>query len=174
MDTKKTGGFIAELRREKGLTQQQLGERVLATNKTVSRWETGAYMPPIEALEMLSKEFGVTINELVAGKRLAPEEFAEKAEENLALALSEPGAFGLGERIKFFRKKWLKDHVFALVLAAAVLLALTALAWVMIKPLCPVVFAVMGIAEYCFLNNRMMTYVEQRAFKVEEKVTEKR
>ena len=43
MDTKKTGGFIAELRREKGLTQQQLGERVLATNKTVSRWETGVY-----------------------------------------------------------------------------------------------------------------------------------
>ena len=43
MDTIKTGAFIAELRHQRGLTQQQLGELVGATNKTVSRWETGVY-----------------------------------------------------------------------------------------------------------------------------------
>lgn len=41
MDTVKTGKFISELRREAGLTQEQLGERLGVTNKTVSRWETG-------------------------------------------------------------------------------------------------------------------------------------
>lgn len=41
MDTVKTGRFISELRREAGLTQEQLGERLGVTNKTVSRWETG-------------------------------------------------------------------------------------------------------------------------------------
>ncbi len=41
MDQIKTGKFIAELRRKAGLTQQQLGEKLGVTNKTVSRWENG-------------------------------------------------------------------------------------------------------------------------------------
>ena len=56
MDIEKTGKFIAELRRGRGLTQQELGDIVGATNKTVSRWETGVYMPPVEVLEILSRE----------------------------------------------------------------------------------------------------------------------
>lgn len=41
MDTKKIGLFLAQLRKEQGLTQEQLGEKLGVTNKTVSRWETG-------------------------------------------------------------------------------------------------------------------------------------
>ena len=41
MDQVKTGKFIAELRREKGLTQEMLGKKLGVTNKTVSRWENG-------------------------------------------------------------------------------------------------------------------------------------
>ena len=41
MDLIRFGSFLAQLRREKGLTQQSLGERLGVTNKTVSRWETG-------------------------------------------------------------------------------------------------------------------------------------
>lgn len=41
MDLIRIGSFLAELRREKGLTQQALGERLGVTNKTISRWETG-------------------------------------------------------------------------------------------------------------------------------------
>ena len=43
MNTTKTGKFIAELRRERGLNQTEFGDIVGATNKTVSRWETGVY-----------------------------------------------------------------------------------------------------------------------------------
>ena len=47
MDLIRIGSFLAELRREKGLTQQALGERLGVTNKTISRWETGCYLPGI-------------------------------------------------------------------------------------------------------------------------------
>ena len=50
MDLLLIGKFIAELRKEQELTQEQLGEKLGVTNKTVSRWETGAYLPPAEAL----------------------------------------------------------------------------------------------------------------------------
>lgn len=87
MDTVKIGKFLKELRKEQNLTQEQLGEKVGVTNKTVSRWETGTYMPPIECLAILSELYGVSINEIVAGQRLSQAEFAEAAEENLSEAL---------------------------------------------------------------------------------------
>ena len=71
MDQIKMGKFIAALRKEKGLTQEKLGEKLGVTNKTVSRWENGNYMPDVEMLSLLSEEFGVSINELISGERLA-------------------------------------------------------------------------------------------------------
>lgn len=41
MDTQKIGKFLKELRKENNMTQEQLGEKIGVTNKTVSRWETG-------------------------------------------------------------------------------------------------------------------------------------
>jgi len=52
MDTQKIGKFLKELRKEHDMTQEQLGERIGVTNKTVSRWKTGNYMPPIESLKL--------------------------------------------------------------------------------------------------------------------------
>ena len=45
MDMVKMGSFLAELRKEHNLTQAELGEKLGVTNKTISRWETGNYMP---------------------------------------------------------------------------------------------------------------------------------
>lgn len=75
MDQIKIGKFIAALRKEKGLTQEQLGEKLGVTNKTISRWENGNYMPDVEMLTLLSKEFGASINELISGERLLAEDF---------------------------------------------------------------------------------------------------
>lgn len=48
MDMVKMGSFLAELRKEQKLTQAELGEKLGVTNKTVSRWETGTYVPPVD------------------------------------------------------------------------------------------------------------------------------
>ncbi len=81
MDMQKIGGFLAELRKGKNLTQDELGERIGVTNKTVSRWENGNYLPPVEILQILSRLYGVSINELLSGERLNDEHYKENAEE---------------------------------------------------------------------------------------------
>ena len=47
MDMQKIGSFLAELRKEKNLTQDELGAQIEVTNKTISRWETGNDLPPV-------------------------------------------------------------------------------------------------------------------------------
>lgn len=89
MDTKRIGAFLKELRKENGMTQEQLGERVGVSNKTVSRWETGNYMPPVECLSMLSDIYDISINEILAGERVADKEFTEIAEKNITSTLKE-------------------------------------------------------------------------------------
>ena len=70
MDMVKMGSFLQELRKEHNLTQAEMGDKLGVTNKTISRWETGNYMPPVEMLEMLGNLYGLTINELLCGKNL--------------------------------------------------------------------------------------------------------
>ena len=87
MDTQKIGKFLKELRKENNMTQEQLGERIGVTNKTVSRWETGNYMTPIESLKLLSDIYQISINEILSGERLTQENYQEAAEDNLTSAL---------------------------------------------------------------------------------------
>ena len=74
MDQMKIGRYIALLRRQAGLTQEKLGEKLGVTNKTISRWENGNYMPDIEMFGLLAKEFHVSINDLLAGEKIPDEE----------------------------------------------------------------------------------------------------
>ncbi len=62
MDVQKIGAFLAELRKERNLTQDELGMQIGVTNKTISRWENGNYLPPVEMLQILSNKFDVSIN----------------------------------------------------------------------------------------------------------------
>ena len=101
MDQIKIGKFIATLRKEKELTQEQLGEKLGVTNKTISRWENGNYMPDIEMLSLLAKEFDVSINELISGERLLLDDFKKAADNNLVTALNN-STFTLKEKIAFF------------------------------------------------------------------------
>ena len=97
MDMVKMGSFLAELRKERNLTQAELGEKLGVTNKTISRWETGNYMPSVEMLEELSTMYGMTINELLSGKKLSTEEYKEMAETNIKEILKE-STFSLKEK----------------------------------------------------------------------------
>lgn len=89
MDIKKIGIFLKQLRKENGMTQEQLGERIGVTNKTISRWETGNYIPPVECLLLLSSIYGISINEILAGERIPDEKMKEAADENIAVVLNE-------------------------------------------------------------------------------------
>ncbi|MFR5875572.1 MAG: helix-turn-helix domain-containing protein [Eubacterium sp.] len=69
MDAKKTGKFICTLRKEKGLTQAVLAETLNISNRTVSKWENGDGFPDITILPDIAETLGVTVDELLEGKR---------------------------------------------------------------------------------------------------------
>lgn len=102
MDMQKIGIFLSELRKENNLTQEALGEKIGVTNKTISRWENGNYIPPVEMLQILSKMYDDSINEILSGERLDDEKFKTKAEENIATALEN----STKEKKMIFEKKW--------------------------------------------------------------------
>ena len=100
MDVQKIGGFLKELRKQNNMTQEQLGERIGVTNKTVSRWETGKYMPPIEHLKLLSDLYQISINEILTGEKLDEEDYKGAAENNIMYTLEEIEAKGKRYEIK--------------------------------------------------------------------------
>jgi len=61
--------ILKSLREKRGLTQEQLAERVMVTRQAVSRWETGETQPNTDTLKLLSKEFDVSINTLLGSPR---------------------------------------------------------------------------------------------------------
>lgn len=168
MDQIKIGKFIATLRKERGLTQAQLGEKLGVTNKTVSRWENGNYMPDVEMLALLSKEFDVSINELISGQRLLAKDFKKIADSNLITALNN-STFTLKEKIVFFKKKWLHEHVASFILAFVLwLAAIVSLKFQNVAlPLLGAVGGILAILFYVVLYNRMMAYVENHAYRAE-------
>lgn len=165
MDQIKTGKFIATLRKEKELTQEQLGEKLGVTNKTISRWENGNYMPDIEMLSLLSKEFDVSINELISGERFLEEDFKKAADNNLVTALNN-SIFTLKERIAFFKKKWLCEHIATIILCIVVWIGI--MLWVALNnsyALLGAIGSILALLFYIVLYNRMMAYVENHAYR---------
>ena len=69
MDQIKIGKFFQELRKEKGLTQEQLAERLGVARRTISRWETGSNLPDLDILIELSDLYSVDLRELLDGER---------------------------------------------------------------------------------------------------------
>lgn len=78
MNNQDFGRFISELRKEKGLTQIELAEKINVSDKAISRWENGKNYPDIEMLEILSKELGVSISELLSCKKFENTNEAEQ------------------------------------------------------------------------------------------------
>lgn len=69
MDQKKIGEFLRTLRKEKGLTQEQLAEEFNVSGRTVSRWETGSNMPDISIISEIADFYEIDIRELIDGER---------------------------------------------------------------------------------------------------------
>ncbi len=81
MDERKIGAFIADRRRDLGLTQAQLAERLNVTDKAVSKWETGRGLPDASLFQPLCDQLGVSLAELFAGERVPPADLTERTEQ---------------------------------------------------------------------------------------------
>lgn len=139
--------------------------KACVTNKTISRWENGNYMPDIEMLSLLSKEFDVSINELISGERFLEEDFKKAADNNLVTALNN-SIFTLKEKIAFFKKKWLHEHIATIILCIVVWIGI--MLWVALNnsyALLGAIGSILALLFYVVLYNRMMVYVENHAYR---------
>lgn len=166
MDQIKVGNFIAAMRKEQGLTQESLGEKLGVTNKTISRWETGKYMPDIDKLQELSTCLSVSVNELLSGEKIeSADDFARKADENLVQVLSLHNAFTLQEKIAFYKRKWRKEHKGYISMCVIIWLALLVGAIIWGNPIGFGIVPLAGLIIYIYIRNKMMIYVESHAFR---------
>ncbi|MCM1084514.1 MAG: helix-turn-helix domain-containing protein [Clostridium sp.] len=89
MDQVKIGKFIAQVRKEKQLTQRQLADLLNISDKTISKWETGRGLPDVSMILSLCEILDINANELLSGERIPDELYKEKAEEALLSFVSE-------------------------------------------------------------------------------------
>lgn len=107
MDQAKIGKLIAQLRKERGMTQEGLGETLGVSQRTVSRWETGRNMPDISLLAALGDALNISVAELLAGERTDAETLTRQEADDAMTSL-----IALAQD-----RRRLRDRVFA-VLAA--------------------------------------------------------
>lgn len=90
IEKEKFGAFVAQLRKEKGLTQKELAEKLFLSDKAVSKWERGLSMPDITVLTPLAEALGVSVAELLNCQRMEKEEpvTAERVDELVQKAVS--------------------------------------------------------------------------------------
>lgn len=83
MDQIEIGKFIQQLRKEIGLTQKELSNKLDVSDKIISKWETGNGMPELSLLKPLSDTLGITINELLNGEKINEKNLKIKYEESI-------------------------------------------------------------------------------------------
>ena len=89
MNQIQTGKFIAKIRKEQGLTQRELADYLMISDKTVSKWECGNGLPEVSLMLPLCEKLGITVNELLSGKRLNDFEYKKNAEVNIMNLMQE-------------------------------------------------------------------------------------
>ena len=83
MDQEKIGAFIAEKRKEAGLTQAELAEKLGITDRAVSKWERGKSLPDASIMLELCSILGITVNDLLSGEVVSMENYNKENEKNL-------------------------------------------------------------------------------------------
>lgn len=118
MDNKKIGIFISTIRKSKTMTQQELADKLGVTNKAISKWETGEGYPEITIIPELAKELGISIDELLTGKR--------SDSDNIPLVTHNHNQ---SKRTNLFRFKTINSIAFAILLFGIIMLGLFAFTW---------------------------------------------
>lgn len=89
MDQIQIGKFIAQVRKEKDLTQRQLADLLSISDKTVSKWECGKGLPEVSLMLPLCDTLQITVNDLLSGERVSDTNYQRKAEENMMNLIQE-------------------------------------------------------------------------------------
>lgn len=89
MNQIKTGLFISKLRKDKNWTQLELAQKLNVTDKAVSRWETGKGFPDVSMLEPLGEALGVSVNEILVGDFIKPDQIQKQADVIIIKTLTE-------------------------------------------------------------------------------------
>lgn len=164
MDQIKIGKFIATLRRQAGFTQEVLGDKLGVSNKTISRWENGNYMPDIEMLQLLSNEFNVSINELLSGEKNSNENSGTQPIQ-IDVTTKKECVFSIEDIKKYFKKKWYKEHLHLLILSCLIITGLIIFSILTDNITIMCFTPLFTIISYGYINNRMMTYIENKLYK---------
>ena len=154
MNQEKIGKFIARYRKDKGLTQENLAEKLNISKNAISKWERGLNLPDVSIMQELCKILGFTLNELFIGEKIADENYKEVADNNL-LNVLENSSFTLKEKINFYKKKWKKENMFRIILCF-ISLSLFSVFLKFCKADSYVIGSILGMLSflfYCVLNN---------------------
>ena len=83
MNQEKIGKFIANCRKEKNITQQELAEKLGVSDRTIGNWENGRNMPDLSLFKPLCQELDISLNDLMSSEKVKDNEYQEKLEENI-------------------------------------------------------------------------------------------
>lgn len=99
MDQIKTGSFLREMRKEKGLTQEQLAEKLGVSNRSVSRWENGRNMPDFDLVTEMAHIYEISIEEILSGER--KNDMIDREKEEAMVKVSK---YEADEKIRFAKR----------------------------------------------------------------------
>lgn len=143
MDTLKIGKFIAKMRKEKNMTQEELAKILGVTNKTVSRWENGNYMPDLSLLKPLSEVLGVSLNELLSG------------EEDINVKDADENISNITNYSKFLIDKVFKN-VYIFIMILGLFLIISALIVTSPESSWGAIYSAIGLSMFIFGFNRCL------------------
>ena len=124
MDQKKTGNFLKELRKEKNFTQEQVADKLGVSGRTISIWETGAYMPDISLLVDIAEMYDVDVRDIIDGERKDKDMNSEVKE--VAVKMADYSAMQT-ENLK----KWIKTMSVSLLIVSAFLVIMEIVSQIM-------------------------------------------
>lgn len=155
MDALEIGSFLGELRKQKELKQKEVAEALQVSDKAISRWETGRGIPDVDSLQRLSDFYEVSINEILAGRRIEKNEIEKMADYNLKAAVKR----------QFFLKRKLSKATVAVVLLLILLAAIPIL-------LLTTTYKVVSFSNvFCVSGDNGMEALEE-AFQIVDKLQE--
>ena len=114
MDQKKTGIFLRELRKTIGLTQEQVAEKLGISSRTISRWETGTYMPDISMLVQIAEMYDVDVREIIDGER--KEENMNSEVKEVAEKMADYSTMEKNNMLKWFKMMGIGTMIISLCL----------------------------------------------------------